>query len=135
VPLFANLSGRDLRALADAGDEISYPSMSELASLSDVPAVFFVVAEGRATVAAEGGARSSKGPREWFGELAPLGDGPRTAVVTAETEICCLGLARWEVRALRISAGWTTCVNSQAYVNEPPARTVANHVLGSSPLM
>jgi hypothetical protein len=51
VPLFANLSGRDYRNLADAGDEISYPSMSEPTSLSDFPVGFFVVAEGRASVA------------------------------------------------------------------------------------
>jgi hypothetical protein len=70
------------------------------------------------------------GPRKWFGELAPLGGGPRTAVVTAETEICCLGLARWEFRALRIAAVWTTCVNSQADVNEPPGEDRGESLVG-----
>ncbi|MFZ0995362.1 MAG: cyclic nucleotide-binding domain-containing protein [Candidatus Dormiibacterota bacterium] len=99
VPLFAGLSGRDLRNLAAATHDITYPAGTELTSLKDLPATFFIIVEGRANVTADGQVRTSMGPREWFGELALIGGGPRTAVVTAETEIRCLVLTRWEFRA------------------------------------
>jgi hypothetical protein len=99
VPLFEHLSRRDLRNLALAGHDLTYPAGMELTSLQDFPAVFFIIVEGRASVTADGETRRPLGPREWFGELALIGGGPRTAVVTAETEIRCLVLTRWEFRA------------------------------------
>jgi CRP-like cAMP-binding protein len=99
VPLFADLSARDLRNLASATHDITYPAGTELTSLKDLPATFFIIVEGRASVTADGQVRQTMGPREWFGELALIGGGPRTAVVTAETEIRCLVLTRWEFRA------------------------------------
>ena len=70
MPLFAGLSGRDLRNLAAATHDITYPAGTELTSLKDLPATFFIIVEGRANVTADGQVRTSMGPREWFGELA-----------------------------------------------------------------
>jgi len=99
VPLFEHLPNRDLQKLSLAAHDISYPAGTALTAVDDFPSVFFILVEGRASVEVDGHVRKPLGPREWFGELALLGGGPRSAVVTAETAVRCLVLTRWEFRA------------------------------------
>ncbi len=99
VPLFAGLSRRDLASLAKSAHDLTYPAGTDLTSLEGFPATFFVIVQGHVAVQAEGKPRGSLGPGEWFGELALIGGGHRTAVVTAETEVRCLVLTSWTFRA------------------------------------
>jgi CRP-like cAMP-binding protein len=45
-----------------------------------------------------GEAINTLGPGDWFGELALISKGPRTATVTASSELRCRALASWEFR-------------------------------------
>ena len=40
------------------------------------------------------------GPGDYFGEIALIDDGPRSATVTADTELRCWGLTSWEFKPI-----------------------------------
>jgi CRP-like cAMP-binding protein len=59
-----------------------------------------VIVNGRASVTVRGDERASLGPGDYFGEIALITGSERTATVTAETDLVCLGLTSWEFRPL-----------------------------------
>ena len=62
---------------------------------------FFVIGDGTASVTVEGIEVNALGPGDFFGELALLGDGRRTATVTATTPIRLFVLFGTEFRRLQ----------------------------------
>jgi CRP-like cAMP-binding protein len=89
---------------------------------------FFVIESGDATVALGGKdiARLSAG--DYFGEVALIDDGARTATVTATTDLVCHGLTYWEFRPLvqhNATIGWnllqTLARRLRNAQEEPPA--------------
>jgi CRP-like cAMP-binding protein len=62
---------------------------------------FFVLLDGTATVTSNGAELAQLGPGDFFGELAILGDGRRTATVTATTPSKLLVLFGTEFRRLQ----------------------------------
>jgi CRP-like cAMP-binding protein len=54
---------------------------------------FYLIAEGRAVVTIAGRRVAELGPGDFFGEVAVLRDGLRSATVTAETQLRCLVLS------------------------------------------
>ena len=60
----------------------------------------FVIVEGTADVTIGGVKKASLGPGDFFGEIALLDGGPRTATVTATSDIQMLGLTEWVFRGL-----------------------------------
>jgi CRP/FNR family cyclic AMP-dependent transcriptional regulator len=61
---------------------------------------FFVIRDGEAKVDVGGTEVRRLGPGDYFGEIALISEGPRTATVTAESELRCYGLTPWEFRPL-----------------------------------
>ena len=53
---------------------------------------FFVILEGKATVVMDGHPVATLGAGDFFGEVAALDGGPRTASVRAETQLRCVTL-------------------------------------------
>jgi len=53
-----------------------------------------------ATVSTRGAERRKLGPGDYFGEIALIDDGARSATVTADSELRCYGLTSWEFRPL-----------------------------------
>jgi CRP-like cAMP-binding protein len=58
--------------------------------------------DGTADVSIGGKKRATLGPGDFFGEIALLDGGPRTATVTARTDVQLLGLTEWVFRGLMI---------------------------------
>jgi pyruvate,water dikinase len=68
-------------------------------------AAFFIIGSGEATVSSKGVELATLGPGNYFGEVALIDGGPRSATVTAATDLVCYGLTFWEFRPLVESNG------------------------------
>ncbi|HWM13515.1 MAG TPA: Crp/Fnr family transcriptional regulator [Gaiellaceae bacterium] len=98
VPLFAELDDRELEQLARQLHERRFPEAADVTSEGAGGAGFFVIAEGNAEVAVAGEHRASLGPGDFFGEIALIDTGVRSASITAATDLLCYGLTPWEFR-------------------------------------
>ncbi len=63
-------------------------------------AAFFLIESGEASVTGKGIHLTTLGPGDHFGEIALIDGGPRSATVTATTDLVCYGLTFWEFRPL-----------------------------------
>ena len=98
VPLFKDLSSRDLKQLAGAMNERTYAAGREITTEGESGLGFFVVADGQATVTVDGQTRRQLGPGDHFGEMALIDGGRRSAQVTAETDLTCYGMTAWNFK-------------------------------------
>ena len=100
VPLFAGCSKKELQAIASATKEVTHEEGSVLAKEGDRGLGFFLIVDGTAKVTVNGRSRKKLGPGDFFGEIALLDEGPRSATVTAESPIRLLGLPAWTFKRL-----------------------------------
>ncbi len=85
VPLFADLDRHELEAVASLGTDVSVDADRELARQGDPANEAFLVLEGTATCTRDGEEVATFGPGDFFGEMALLVHGHRTASVVATT--------------------------------------------------
>ncbi|MEO8291498.1 MAG: cyclic nucleotide-binding domain-containing protein [Actinomycetota bacterium] len=100
VPLFSGCSQRELQVVARAVREINHRAGTVIAREGEPGIGLFVVTEGTASVTIGGLKKGTIRPGEFFGEIALLDGGPRTATVTADTDVKLLGLTEWVFRGL-----------------------------------
>lgn len=98
VPLFANLSKKDLRFLAKVAHDMTYEPGSHLTSQDEMGVTFFVVVQGEADVSVGGQSRRRLGPGDYFGEMSIIDRSPRSADVIAGPGLRCLVFTQWEFR-------------------------------------
>jgi CRP-like cAMP-binding protein len=85
VPLFSDLSQRQLKRLARDFRERHYRSGTSMVRRGHMSGVdFFVIAEGEASVTVDGTEIDRLGPGDHFGEVALIGKQVRQATVTAD---------------------------------------------------
>jgi CRP-like cAMP-binding protein len=100
IPLFADFEKGELERLAHTFKERTFPAGGIVVGEGKTGAGFFVIESGEATVSAHGDERRKLGPGDYFGEIALIDDGARSATVMADSELRCYGLASWEFRPL-----------------------------------
>ena len=100
VPLFAELSEKELGMIAASMKDRTFPAGHAIAREGSHGVGFFVIADGSAQVTVGGQPVGKLGAGDYFGEIALLADGDRTATVTAETELRCYGMTSWDFRPL-----------------------------------
>jgi CRP/FNR family transcriptional regulator, cyclic AMP receptor protein len=100
VPLFASLSKRHLRKLAEHADEVDYGATEVVVEADDPGGTFYIILQGQAKVTRKGKTIATLEPGDFFGEISLLDSGPRTATVTAETPVKLLGLTQWSFKRL-----------------------------------
>src|SRR3954468_1541801 len=100
VPLFENLSEVDRAKIAGLFKQRKFAAGETVTKEGSHAAAFFVIDRGTATVTVRGEFRRSMGSGDFFGEIALIDDGARTATVTADTELVCQGLTLWDFRPL-----------------------------------
>lgn len=87
VPLFADFSKRELKALGAYLKESHFNAGEDIVTAGDAGNRFYIIAEGRAKVLVKGRTRRTLGPGGFFGEMSILDGSPRNATVRAETPV------------------------------------------------
>ena len=100
VPLFSGLGERDLGRLADRFRERRFAAGEPVVREGATGTSFFVIGEGSATVSVGGDEKATLGPGDYFGEIALVDEGVRSASITASTDLRCYFLTPWEFRPL-----------------------------------
>jgi CRP-like cAMP-binding protein len=100
VPLFADFERGELQRLARSFKERTFEAGSTVAGEGRTGAGFFVIESGEASVSVRGQERAKIGPGDYFGEIALIDEGARSATITADSELRCYGLTSWEFRPL-----------------------------------
>ena len=101
VPLFAGLDNKELEAIASSMRERRYSAGDVVTKEGSGGVGFFVVEEGEAEVSVAGETKPwTVGPGDYFGEIALINESPRTATLTARTDMVCYGMTPWDFRPL-----------------------------------
>jgi CRP/FNR family transcriptional regulator, cyclic AMP receptor protein len=100
VPLFADFERRELERLARSFKERTFESGSTVAGEGRAGAGFFVIESGEATVTVRDAERGKLGPGDYFGEIALIDRGARSATIIANGELRCQGLSAIAFRPL-----------------------------------
>ena len=100
VPLFSGLSRRELDDILRAGKEVTHPTGHVVAREGDRGIGFFLILDGEARVSRGGKGLARLKPGDFFGEISLLDRGPRTATVTATTQVRLIGITAWVFRGI-----------------------------------
>ena len=92
VPLFSSLDDNELESLADEFNERRFSPGDSIALEGAGGLMFFVVESGEASVEVQGEEVGTLGAGDHFGEIALIDRRPRTATVTAQTDLRTYGL-------------------------------------------
>jgi len=100
VPLFADLNKQEVKRIAGVFKERRFPAGETVVQQGSGGAAFYVILSGEATVFVAGEERRTLKPGDYFGELALIDEGTRTATITASSDLVCSGLTFWDFRPL-----------------------------------
>jgi len=100
VPLFVDLSEKELQSVARYVREESFNPGEEIVTQGETGGPFYMIVEGRAKAIVDGRTRASIGPGQVFGEIALLDGGERSATIRAETQVHALAITSWNFLSL-----------------------------------
>ena len=98
LDIFSELNKRGLNELTASMKQLRYQPGHAMVTEGDSGVGFFVISEGTASVSVEGAEVTTLGPGDYFGEIALLTGGKRTATVTPLSELTCWGIPAWTFR-------------------------------------
>jgi CRP-like cAMP-binding protein len=100
VPIFSGCSKRELAIIARASKMVSHKEGTVIAREGERGIGLFLIVEGQCKISIGGKTKAKLGPGDFFGEVALLDGGPRTATVTAMTPVRLIGITGWVFRGL-----------------------------------
>jgi hypothetical protein len=100
VELFADMDRRQAEQIARLLKERHFDKGETVIMEGSGGAAFFFIESGEATVSVKNAEVATLGPGNYFGEIALIDGGPRSATVTAKTDLVCYGVTFWEFRPL-----------------------------------
>jgi CRP/FNR family transcriptional regulator len=100
VELFSGLDDKEAKKIAPLFKERDFSAGEAMAEEGKHGIGFFVIESGSAKVTVHGEERTTLGPGSYFGEVALIDDGPRTATVTAESDVKAHVLVAWDFRPM-----------------------------------
>ena len=98
VPLFEHLSPDQRLKIAALFKQRKFAAGETVTKEGADAAAFFVIESGTATVTIRGERRGTMQPGDYFGEIALIDEGVRSATVTADSDLVCQGLTLWDFR-------------------------------------
>ncbi len=104
VGLFSSCTRGELRSIESLTTIQDVPAGKVLTKQGAAGREFFVIVDGAAVVFRHGLEIARIGPGSFFGELALLDGGERTATVVADTEMVLAVLSRSDFKSLQLSA-------------------------------
>jgi CRP-like cAMP-binding protein len=125
VRLFEDLSKTELKYLNDISKIVNHDEGHTIIAEGDSGAGFQLILEGEARVVRSGRTVVRLGPGEFFGEMALIDEGPRTADVIAATPMTTLGISGWDFRPLvqrRPEMAWKLLVHLTGRLRESQKR-------------
>ena len=100
VPLFKELDDKHIETLSRTFTDRTFAAGQQITSEGGGGVGFFIIEEGEAAVTVGGDERRTLGPGDYFGEVALIDEGSRSATITAKTDVKCYGLTPWQFRPL-----------------------------------
>ncbi len=100
VPLFQGLDGKQLDMVSRNFTERTFKAGSSMTSEGSGGVGFFVIESGEAVVSVGGEERRTLSSGDYFGEVALIDEGSRTASISAKTDVKAHGLTPWQFRPL-----------------------------------
>jgi CRP-like cAMP-binding protein len=100
VPLFADCTRKQLRAVAAISRVVELPADTVLTRMGEPGDAFFIILDGSAGVDVPPRKRTRLGPGSFFGEMSLLDGEPRSATVRAETAVRLLVIQRLNFQEL-----------------------------------
>ena len=100
VPLFQDLPEKQLKDLSSEFTERGFSSGDALTAEGASGVGFFVIESGSAKVTVDGQERRTLGPGDYYGEIALIDGGLRTATITATSDGVAYGLTKWQFKPL-----------------------------------
>lgn len=100
IPIFGELSQRELRTLARTARAQSFGVDDVICREGHSGVGLHIVETGGVEVSVGGEVRRQMGPGAFFGEIALLDGGPRSATVVATKPTTTVSLTAWDFKAL-----------------------------------
>jgi CRP/FNR family cyclic AMP-dependent transcriptional regulator len=100
VPLLTGLSDKQLRVLAGQAKEVPFSAGKVICKEGDIGVGLHIILEGETKVQVRGRTRRRMGAGTFFGEIALLDGGPRSATVVAETDGRLLSIPFWNFKSV-----------------------------------
>ena len=104
IPLFEGLSKKQLSQVSRLMTPLDLKAGKVIARQGEVGREFLILLEGQVEVARDGKIIAVRGPGDFIGEIALLDNRPRTATVTARTDVVVEVLNRGEFASLLAEA-------------------------------
>jgi CRP-like cAMP-binding protein len=121
VRLFSGLGKTDLRYLNDISKVVHHDEGHTIMSEGDTGAGFHLILDGEVRVVRGGRTAARLGAGDFFGEMAVIDEGTRSASVVAATPLTALYIAAWDFRPLvkrRPEMAWKLLVHLTGRVRE-----------------
>jgi CRP/FNR family transcriptional regulator, cyclic AMP receptor protein len=96
VDLFTVLTKKEVKKIHDTGKEVSFRAGRTIVSEGETGVGFHLILNGKAKVTVNGRLRATLGAGDYFGEMAIIDRGPRSATVTADSDVTTLAIASWD---------------------------------------
>lgn len=99
IPLFSDLSNKELSAVAELVRENDYEADDKIVEEGHAGVGLHAIEDGEARIEVGGRTRRRIGPGDFFGEIAVLDGGPRSATVVAATPVRTISISAWDLRS------------------------------------
>ncbi len=105
VPLFAHMDVWKLMSVSDACDFSNFEAGTPIFSQGEVGTALYILLTGYVDIVRDGAVINTLGPGDSFGEIAVLGEMPRTASAITVGEVTALALSAKRFRGAVIESG------------------------------